>query len=74
MFGSKTKVSNLAGMNTTTLAQITNTIAGISTLNSSLATKANVVDVYNKSEIDYKLLDYPTTFHLESYVGNELRL
>jgi len=45
IFGSKTELSSLSGINTTTLTQITNTITGLSTLNSALATKATITSV-----------------------------
>lgn len=45
IFGSKTDVSNLAGISTTTLTQISSTITAISTLNSALATKATTTSV-----------------------------
>ena len=47
IFGSKTDISNLGGLNTTTLSQIATVITGLSTLNSALATKANAADVYD---------------------------
>ena len=52
IFGSKTELSSLGGMNTTTLTQISATITGLSTLNSALATKANAADVYDTLFID----------------------
>ena len=45
IFGSKTDVSNLGGMNTTTLSEISATITGLTTLNSALATKATTTSV-----------------------------
>ncbi len=47
IFGSKIDISNLGGMNTTTLSQISSTITGLSTLNSALATKATITSVSN---------------------------
>ena len=47
IFGSKTDISSLGGMNTTTWSQKSATITGLSTLNSALATKANVSHVYD---------------------------
>ena len=42
IFGSKADISNLGGLDTTTLSNKTSTITALSTLNSALATKANL--------------------------------
>ena len=47
MFGSKTDVSNLGGISTTTLSQIVDTITAISTLNSALSDKVSTLTFNN---------------------------
>ena len=47
MFGSKTDVSNLGGISTTTLTQIVNTITAISTLNSALSDEVSTLTFNN---------------------------
>ena len=47
IFGSKTDVSNLGGISTTTLTQIVNTITAISTLNSALSDKVGTLTFNN---------------------------
>ena len=47
IFGTKTELSSLGGLNTTTLSQITSAITGLSTISSTLATKATITTVGN---------------------------
>ena len=67
IFGSKTDVSNLGSINTTTLSQITNIVSNLtsfSTLNSALATKANITDVYYQNTTN-------SLFYNKSYLDNK---
>lgn len=67
IFGSKTDISNLGGLDTTTLSNITSTITGLSTLNSALATKATITSV---SDLTTALADKANTITLNNFMSN----